>query len=148
MMQAKNDAYKRTYNHILELQMIDKNLPKTRNIGISAHIDSGKTTLSERILFYCDKIHKIEDVKGGGAGATMDHMELEREKGITITSAATTVTWEGVDRKGIKFAEGDEKDIKINLIDPPGHVDFTVEVERSLRCLDGAVLLICGSSGV
>ena len=128
--------------------MIDKNLPKTRNIGISAHIDSGKTTLSERILFYCDKIHKIEDVKGGGAGATMDHMELEREKGITITSAATTVEWEGLDRKGIKFAEGDEKNIKINLIDTPGHVDFTVEVERSLRVLDGAILVICSVAGV
>ena len=128
--------------------MIDKNLSKTRNIGISAHIDSGKTTLSERILFYCDKIHKIEDVKGGGAGATMDHMELEREKGITITSAATTVEWEGLDRKGIKFAEGDEKNIKINLIDTPGHVDFTVEVERSLRVLDGAILVICSVAGV
>ena len=128
--------------------MIEKNLPKTRNIGISAHIDSGKTTLSERILFYCDKIHKIEDVKGGGAGATMDHMELEKEKGITITSAATTVEWEGLDRKGIKFAEGDEKNIKINLIDTPGHVDFTVEVERSLRVLDGAILVICSVAGV
>ncbi len=103
-----------------------KNLPKTRNIGISAHIDSGKTTLSERILFYCDKIHKIEDVKGGGAGATMDHMELEREKGITITSAATTVEWPGIDQKGITYAEGDGKNIKVNLIDTPGHVDFTV----------------------
>jgi len=125
-----------------------KNLPKTRNIGISAHIDSGKTTLSERILFYCDKIHKIEDVKGGGAGATMDHMELEREKGITITSAATTVEWHGIDDKGITFAEGDQKEIKINLIDTPGHVDFTVEVERSLRVLDGAILVICSVAGV
>ena len=128
--------------------MIDKNLPKTRNIGISAHIDSGKTTLSERILFYCDKIHKIEDVKGGGAGATMDHMELEREKGITITSAATTVEWTGINEKGITFAEGDQKEIKINLIDTPGHVDFTVEVERSLRVLDGAILVICSVAGV
>ena len=128
--------------------MIEKALPKTRNIGISAHIDSGKTTLSERILFYCDKIHKIEEVKGGGSGATMDHMELEREKGITITSAATTVEWEGVDRKGITFAEGDGKSIKVNLIDTPGHVDFTVEVERSLRVLDGAILVICSVAGV
>jgi elongation factor G len=125
-----------------------KNLPKTRNIGISAHIDSGKTTLSERILFYCDKIHKIEDVKGGGDGATMDHMELEREKGITITSAATTVHWEGIDKKGISHAEGDGNEIKINLIDTPGHVDFTVEVERSLRVLDGAILVICSVAGV
>lgn len=128
--------------------MIEKNLPKTRNIGISAHIDSGKTTLSERILFYCDKIHKIEDVKGGGAGATMDHMELEKEKGITITSAATTVEWEGVGSKGITYAEGDQKNIKINLIDTPGHVDFTVEVERSLRVLDGAILVLCSVAGV
>ena len=125
-----------------------KNLPKTRNIGISAHIDSGKTTLTERILFYCDMIHKIEDVRGGGAGATMDHMELEKEKGITITSAATTVNWEGIDKKGITFAEGDGKSIKINIIDTPGHVDFTVEVERSLRVLDGAVLVLCSVSGV
>ncbi len=125
-----------------------KNLPKTRNIGISAHIDSGKTTLSERILFYCAKIHKIEDVKGGGAGATMDHMELEKEKGITITSAATTVEWTGIDAKGISYAEGDGKAIKINLIDTPGHVDFTVEVERSLRVLDGAILVLCSVAGV
>lgn len=127
---------------------IDKTLAKTRNIGISAHIDSGKTTLSERILFYCDKIHKIEDVKGGGAGATMDHMELEKEKGITITSAATTVEWMGLAEKGITFAEGDQKNIKINLIDTPGHVDFTVEVERSLRVLDGAILVLCSVAGV
>ena len=127
---------------------IDKNLSKTRNIGISAHIDSGKTTLSERILFYCSKIHKIEDVKGGGAGATMDHMDLEREKGITITSAATTVEWTGLNKAGIKYAEGDEKNIKINLIDTPGHVDFTVEVERSLRVLDGAILVLCSVAGV
>lgn len=127
---------------------IDKNLAKTRNIGISAHIDSGKTTTSERILFYCSKIHKIEDVKGGGAGATMDHMDLEREKGITITSAATTVEWQGIDKKGITFAEGDQKSIKVNLIDTPGHVDFTVEVERSLRVLDGAILVLCSVAGV
>ena len=127
---------------------IDKHLSKTRNIGISAHIDSGKTTTSERILFYCDKIHKIEDVKGGGAGATMDHMDLEREKGITIASAATTVEWEGIDHKGITYAEGDGKSIKVNLIDTPGHVDFTVEVERSLRVLDGAILVLCSVAGV
>lgn len=125
-----------------------KHLPKTRNIGISAHIDSGKTTLTERILFYCDMIHKIEDVRGGGDGAKMDHMELEKEKGITITSAATTVNWHGFDKKGITFAEGDGKSIKINIIDTPGHVDFTVEVERSLRVLDGAILVLCSVSGV
>ncbi|QDU86822.1 Elongation factor G [Pirellulimonas nuda] len=109
------------------------NLKNVRNIGISAHIDSGKTTLSERILFYAGRIHKIEDVRGGGDGATMDHMELEKERGITITSAATSLEW---------------KNHKVNLIDTPGHVDFTVEVERSLRVLDGAILVLCSVGGV
>ena len=110
-----------------------KILENTRNIGISAHIDSGKTTLTERFLYYAGKIHKIEEVRGGGSGATMDHMELEKEKGITITSAATSVDW---------------NDKKINIIDTPGHVDFTVEVERSLRVLDGAIMILCGVAGI
>lgn len=124
-----------------------KLMAKTRNIGISAHIDSGKTTLTERILFYCDMIHKIEDVRGGGDGAKMDHMELEREKGITITSAATTVFWKGIGGN-ITCAEGYDKNVRVNIIDTPGHVDFTVEVERSLRVLDGAILVLCSVSGV
>ena len=109
-------------------------ITRMRNIGISAHIDSGKTTLSERILFFSKKIHAFHEVRGkDGVGATMDHMELERERGITIQSAATQVEW---------------KDHTINLIDTPGHVDFTIEVERSLRVLDGAILVLCAVGGV
>ena len=109
-------------------------ISKMRNIGISAHIDSGKTTTSERILFYCNKIHAIHEVRGkDGVGAVMDNMELERDRGITIQSAATQVQW---------------KDTTINLIDTPGHVDFTVEVERSLRVLDGAIMILCAVAGV
>lgn len=109
-------------------------LKKLRNIGISAHIDSGKTTLTERILFYCKKIHRIHEVHGkDGVGATMDSMDLEKERGITIASAATNVEWAG---------------FSVNIIDTPGHVDFTIEVERSLRVLDGAILVLCSVGGV
>ncbi len=110
-----------------------KRVQDLRNIGISAHIDSGKTTLTERILYYTDKIHTIREVHDKDGGATMDFMELERERGITMTSAATNVRW---------------NNCAINIIDTPGHVDFTIEVERALRVLDGAVLVLCSVGGV
>ena len=108
-------------------------LTKLRNMGISAHIDSGKTTLSERILYYAGRIHRIQEVKGGGDGATMDYMDLERERGITITSAATSVQW---------------GDCAINLIDTPGHVDFGYEVSRSLAACEGVVLVVDAAQGI
>ncbi|MBN2357567.1 elongation factor G [candidate division KSB1 bacterium] len=113
---------------------MNHNIQNMRNIGISAHIDSGKTTLTERILYYTQKIHAIHEVKGkDGVGATMDSMDLERERGITISSASTNVSWKGH---------------SINIIDTPGHVDFTIEVERSLRVLDSAILVLCAVGGV
>src|SRR5512147_82244 len=110
---------------------MDKNLKYTRNIGIMAHIDAGKTTTTERILFYTGRTHRMGEVHDGST--VMDWMEQERERGITITSAATTCQW---------------RDHQINIIDTPGHVDFTVEVERSLRVLDGAIAVFCGVGGV
>src|SRR5579864_8045093 len=116
-----------------ELEVVPRTVPleRCRNIGIMAHIDAGKTTTTERILFYTGKTHRIGEVHEGTA--TMDWMEQEQERGITITSAATTCTW---------------RDIRINIIDTPGHVDFTAEVERSLRVLDGAVAVFDAVHGV
>src|ERR1044072_5796216 len=106
-------------------------LPQIRNIGIMAHIDAGKTTTTERILYYTGRVHRMGEVHEGAA--TMDWMEQEQERGITITSAATTIFWKGA---------------KINIIDTPGHIDFTIEVQRSLRVLDGSVAVFCAVSGV
>ena len=113
-------------------------IDRYRNFGIMAHIDAGKTTTSERILFYTGVNHKIGEVHDGAA--TMDWMEQEQERGITITSAATTAFWKGMDKSLPQH--------RFNIIDTPGHVDFTIEVERSLRVLDGAVFVLCAVGGV
>ena len=119
-------------------------LERTRNIGIAAHIDAGKTTTTERILFYTGFMHKIGEVHDGNT--VTDWMEQERERGITITSAATTCFWKQKDEGLAKLFT--EIDNRINIIDTPGHVDFTAEVERSMRVLDGAVAVFCGVAGV
>ena len=131
-----------------------------RNVGISAHIDSGKTTLTERVLYYTGRIKDIHEVRGRDeVGAKMDSMELEREKGITIQSAATYCNWKATPPTERSDMTGDaadttevttqkKQDYHINIIDTPGHVDFTIEVERALRVLDGAVLVLCAVSGV
>ncbi len=134
---------------VIDKQINDSKRPfpleLTRNIGIAAHIDAGKTTLTERILFYTGMIHKIGEVHDGAA--TTDHMEQERERGITITSAAVTCSWEAKPEQGIyKNFQGLKQ--RVNIIDTPGHVDFTAEVERSLRVLDGVVVVFCGVAGV
>lgn len=132
-------------------------LARQRNIGIAAHIDSGKTTVTERVLYYTGRIKDIHEVRGRDeVGAKMDHMELEREKGITIQSAATHCTWKATPPTEKRSVGGDvaddsmgvKEDFHINIIDTPGHVDFTIEVERALRVLDGAVLVLCATSGV
>jgi len=137
-----------------------RRLTRQRNVGISAHIDSGKTTLTERILFYTGRIKDIHEVRGKDeVGAKMDHMELEREKGITIQSAATFCSWKATPPTETASITGDtalmeagkgkaKEEFNINIIDTPGHVDFTIEVERALRVLDGAVLVLCAVSGV
>ena len=120
-------------------------LQRTRNIGICAHIDAGKTTLTERVLFYTGMIHRIGEVHDGQA--TTDWMEQEQERGITITSAAVTCSWKQNELEGV-YKSFEDIEHRVNIIDTPGHVDFTAEVERSLRVLDGAVVVFCGVAGV
>ena len=119
-------------------------LERYRNFGIAAHIDGGKTTLSERILFYTGMIHKIGEVHDGAA--TTDWMEQEQERGITITSAAVTTNWKQLPAEGC-YKLFENQNFQLNVIDTPGHVDFTAEVERSLRVLDGAIVVFCGVAG-
>ncbi|KAF2856918.1 elongation factor G, mitochondrial [Plenodomus tracheiphilus IPT5] len=143
--QAKEDPSALTQEKIVEnLDPVEwERLSRVRNIGIAAHIDSGKTTATERVLFYTGRINNIHEVRGKDAvGAKMDSMDLEREKGITIQSAATFCDWTK------KNDKGEEEKYHINLIDTPGHIDFTIEVERALRVLDGAVMILCAVSGV
>src|SRR3989344_5845291 len=121
-------------------------LARTRNIGIIAHIDAGKTTVSERVLFYTGISHKIGEVHEGQA--IMDWMEQEQERGITITAAATTSFWVTTDKRDAPAQERKEAEHRINIIDPPGHVDFTAEVQRSLRVLDGGVVVFDSVAGV
>ncbi|KAI0474861.1 mitochondrial elongation factor g 1-like protein [Xylaria cf. heliscus] len=144
LLRATQEAAELTPEAVLEKMSPEerKRLSKVRNIGIAAHIDSGKTTCTERVLYYTGRIKAIHEVRGrDGAGAKMDSMELEREKGITIQSAATFCDWK-------KVENGQEEAYHINLIDTPGHIDFTIEVERALRVLDGAVMILCAVSGV
>jgi elongation factor G len=138
------------YNIMPEKEKESSYLSLLRNIGIIAHIDSGKTTVTERILFHCEEIHKVGEVHEGATQT--DYMEQERERGITIQSAAVTVQWSlsrVISKIGEKnYNENDKKKYKINIIDTPGHVDFTAEVERSLRVLDGSIVIIDGKKGV
>ncbi|KAF2000726.1 elongation factor G, mitochondrial [Amniculicola lignicola CBS 123094] len=141
---ARDDASELSQDVIVEnLDPVEAaRLSKVRNIGIAAHIDSGKTTATERVLFYTGRINSIHEVRGkDSVGAKMDSMDLEREKGITIQSAATFCDW-------VKKEDGKDETYHINLIDTPGHIDFTIEVERALRVLDGAVMILCAVSGV
>lgn len=137
-MQLKASCFKQQNLGMLEIMARQTPISRYRNIGISAHIDAGKTTTTERILFYTGVSHKIGEVHDGAA--TMDWMEQEQERGITITSAATTTFWSGMSKQ---FPEH-----RINVIDTPGHVDFTIEVERSMRVLDGACMVYCAVGGV